>query len=159
MKSYETDSIKDGDPRDLLTSPLGLSDRLSAPRFRVDTIAFADLGFICLLVLLLSQNFIFSPGVEIDLPVIEGSDTLLGVHADAVATVWQGEIVTRLGSYPFGRMDTAFRDLRAETPAGGDTLLLLTSQATALESLTGIFESARAAGFDHVQIAAKPSQK
>ncbi|MBC2602252.1 ExbD/TolR family protein [Puniceicoccus vermicola] len=155
MKSYESDSERNLDSTNLLTSPFGLAERLSPPRFRVDTIAFADLALICLITLLLCQSFIFSPGVTVDLPVLQSSESVIGVQADAVATVWDGKIVTNLGSYPLERMDTAFRDLMDNTKKEEGTLLLLSNRTTPFESIAEIFESARQAGFVQVQMAAK----
>lgn len=155
MRSYDAETPENLPQNNLLTSPFGLADRLSAPRFRVDTIAFADLGFICLLTLFLSQSFIFSPGVAVDLPVFEEADSVVGVHADAVATVWNQKVVTVLGSYPLERMDSAFRDLVAESDRDDGTLLLLINQSTPFEALAEIYESARKAGFLEIQMAAK----
>lgn len=156
MKSPEDTPGAARDQEDLLARPFALAEHLSAPRFRVDTIAFADLGFICLLALFLSQAFLFSPGITVDLPTLASPTEAAGVHADAVATVWNNEIVTENGSYPVGRMDTAFRDLRENIGSRDRTLLLLANRSTSLETLTAIYASARSAGFEQVQIAAKP---
>ena len=72
-----------------------------------------------------------------------------------MATVWDGKIVTNLGSYPLERMDTAFRDLMDNTKKEEGTLLLLSNRTTPFESIAEIFESARQAGFVQVQMAAK----
>jgi biopolymer transport protein ExbD len=156
MRSYDAEPPATVDHRDWLTRPIGLAEHLTAPRFRVDSIAFADLAFICLLVLFLSQSFLFSPGVTVELPTLADSGELAGVHADAVATVWNRDIVTVQGSYPFARMDTAFRELMIASGGSGKTLLLLATRTTPLEDLTRIYESAREAGFQQVQIGAKP---
>tara|TARA_R100000027_G_scaffold52103_2_gene40798 strand:- start:23392 stop:23880 length:489 start_codon:yes stop_codon:yes gene_type:complete len=158
MRSTESNPPRVPPPGDLLTSPFGLAERLTSPRFRVDTIAFADLAFICLLTLFLSRSFLFSPGVPIDLPTFEDSDSVIGVQADAVATVWQGKIVTVLGSYPMERMDSAFRDLFNHSGRSNGTLLLLTNRSTPFESISRIYDSARSAGFGVVQMAGKDGE-
>lgn len=157
MRSTESLPPHTPPPQDLLTSPFGLAERLTAPRFRVDTIAFADLGFICLLTLFLSRSFLFSPGVPIDLPVFESPEAVIGVQAGAVATVWQGKIVTILGSYPVERMDTAFREIFEHSGNTNSTLLLLTNRATPFEELSAIYESAKRAGFEIIQMAGRAS--
>ncbi|MFP4351554.1 MAG: hypothetical protein ACLFRP_01945 [Puniceicoccaceae bacterium] len=146
-----------GAAEDSLTRPFDLAARLKPPRFGVDAIAFADLGLIALLALLLSNRFLFSPGVAVDLPVFEDPDTVIGVRADAVATVWEGKIVTTLGSYPLDRIEVAFGSLAREGPSEERTLLLLIDRSTDLRTLGEIYESARRAGFPHVQMAARPA--
>ncbi len=155
MKAYDSAPPEEIFRDDRLTSPFGLAERLTAPRFRIDAIAFADLGFICLLALFLSQSFLFSPGVNVDLPVLRSGEQVIGVQADAVATVWDGKIVTVMGSYPIERMDSVFRDLMLDSSRDGNTLLLLTDRATPFDSLAKIYQSARKAGFAQVQMATK----
>jgi len=141
----------------LLTRPFGLASLITPPRFRVDTIAFADIGLIALLTLLTTQTFLFSPGVPINLPTVESSESIVGVHAEAVATVWKGKMITPRGSYPLERMDSALADLFVESGHPSPDLLLLVDQSTSVEGLTGIYESARRAGFATVQLAARPA--
>jgi len=143
------------EPSVLLTRPFDLVSRITAPRFRVDTIAFADIGLIALLTLFLSQSFLFSPGVSIDLPPIDEAESIVGVRAEAVATVWKGKIVTVYGSYPLDRMDTAMSRLILEISVPDPDLLLLVDRQTPVDGLTRIYESARRAGFDTVQLAAR----
>lgn len=142
---------------DLLTRPFDLASRIEAPRFRVDAIAFADIGLIALFALFLSQPFLFSPGVPIRLPVFEDPEVVVGVRSDAVATVWKGKIVTPLGSYPLDRLEAALGDLALESSVPSPTLLLLVDRGTALDELARIYESAREAGFATIQLAARGS--
>lgn len=139
----------------LLARPFDLAGRLREPPFRVDSIPFVDLGLIALLALLLSQRFLFSPGVPIDLPRFEDPEAIIGARAEAVATVWNQRIVTVLGAYPLERMDAAFANLSGNSPERPETLLLLVDRETPLAELGRIYESARRAGFDRIQLAAR----
>ncbi len=142
-------------PSALLTRPLDLAARIEAPRSRVDAVAFADIGLIAVIALFFSQSFLFSPGVAIDLPVPEDTEAVVGVRADAVATVWQGEVITVLGAYPFSRAEAAMDALVAETVTTEPILLVLVDRSTSLDQLATIFETARRAGFASVQMAAR----
>jgi len=155
MKSVEDDPSPGLPEGDLLTSPFDLVSRISSPRFRIDSIAFVDIGLIALITLFLSQSFLFSPGVSIDLPTFENGESLTGVQAGAVATVWNEKIVTTLGSYPIERMGNAFADLKAKSMDDNRTLLLLIDGSTSLESMGKIYESAQGAGYDQIQMAAR----
>lgn len=153
--SAEPEPDQAAEPPMLLTRPLDLASRLEAPRFRVDAVAFADIGLIALLTLFLSQSFLFSPGVSIALPQVGDEQSVVGVRAEAVATVWKGKIITVLGSYPLDRMDTAMNQLMEKTQVSDPDLLLLVDRSTAVDELTRIYESAQRAGFDTVQMAAR----
>jgi len=155
MKSVEEDPAPQPADGGLLTQPFGLAQQFSAPRFRVDTIALVDVGFIALLALFLSNSFLFSPGVPINLPTLNDQQNLVGVRAESVATVWNDRIVTVFGAYPLERMDTAFAKLRESRPEEDPTVLLLVDRSTPLESLSKIYESARRGGFARIQMAAR----
>jgi len=139
---------------DLLTSPFDLSSRIIPPRFRVDVISFVDFAFIALLFLMLTQVFFFSPGVTIDLPKFsEGYQT--PVQPDAVATIWKGRIVTTEGVFPGTQMERAFTELFRTTQRPDPVLLLLMEKQESVEKMALVFENARKAGFEKVQIATR----
>ncbi|MEM0964728.1 MAG: biopolymer transporter ExbD [Verrucomicrobiota bacterium] len=157
MKTREKDLKSSFYEAESLTRPFNLAARLTAPRFRIDAVPFTDIGLIALLTLFLSQSVIFSPGVPVDLPTLPENEVLLGVRTEAVATIWKGNVVTVLGSYPLSRLGTALQDLKEESPDGNATLLLLVDQSTDLEALVEIYEEARIAGFEQIQMAARPA--
>lgn len=135
-----------------VTNPLGLSQLIQEPSRRIDWLPFADFGLIVLLVLFLGNRFLFLPGVPLELP--EAAEQTTTATPDAVATVYQGQIITTAGIFPLNEAARAFRllhpDQQEET-----VLLLLLDRSTPVDTLTAITREARAAGFSRIHLATR----
>lgn len=141
-----------------VTQPLNLRQFLqTAPRPGFDFVAALDLLVITLIFALNGSNFIFAPGIEVEL-ARTGYPELGGPVASVVLTVGRNE------SLFFQGQKIAASDLSTKLEEyvdghrGSMILLLKLDHTLQLEELFSLMDTARAAGFDRVQLAAEEGQ-
>jgi len=144
-------------PVSQLSSPLDLRDRITPPRFTVDGVPFLDVFAIALLMLLISNQLFFSPGLSIDLPTSLSGQTEMA-RIDSVATFSGNRVVLRSGVYHLDNLFDGLQEERLRIGHDHPVLLLKAPRETSLDSLNRIAALARKAGFRTIHLAAHPSQ-
>jgi len=143
-----------------LTQPLGFRQHLkTAPANALDPVPFLDVLLVAALLALQSSRFVLAPGASIELPQI--NETLdLATVPPVVLTVDrnglfffqgkklnQGQVAGELGAYA-GKLEDA-----------NPVLLLQADSSIPAELLFQLFESARMAGVERIQLAAEEELK
>lgn len=148
----------DRGPAARLTRPFAFSEHLRPVPAGIDPLPLVDFFLLGLFALFLLQPLLFSPGVSIAMPT-GPSETLAGVRADAIVTLWEDRLVTAEGSFPAGEAAGPLERLRAGLPADREaTLLLLADRGLPLAGLQEVLHAATEAGFATVQVAAQPEE-
>ncbi len=138
-----------------ITSPLNLRQFLrTQPGNGFDFVALLDLAVIGLFLALIGSRFVFAPGAEVELARTTHPE-LGGPVAPIVLTVGRND------AYFFRGQRILPRDLPAQFSAyvaehGPESVLLMKlDRSLPLESVFGLIDEARTAGFKRVQIAAE----
>lgn len=140
----------------MITRPLDLSSRLRPPPRSFDFLFYVNAGLIALMFVLFGSRFVLSPGLGVDFRVPTMAVALQGAVATDVVIAVKG---TDLAFVEGAKVDSAgLRRWLIERAKGHPGLRLLVQADASLSTkdLTDIYEMARVAGFESVQIAAEP---
>ncbi len=143
-----------------LSSPLDLRRRLARPDVRFDLVPFVDCCILALLFGLLNAEFIFSPGLAMDLPESREA-AVSGSSATAVLTVRRNMMLFDGAKYTIEALEPALNaflgsNRAGRIPADETVLLLKMERDVTAQQFLDICEIARAAGFARIQVASEP---
>lgn len=137
-------------------SPFDLKRHLKRPDLTIEAIPLVDFCVLALLFSFLGSQFIFSPGLSIDLPR-SGAPSLNGVATSAVLSVNAPNMLFFEGEFhSLSTLQPALKAFVSSQRAPKPILLLKMNRQVAMQTLVTIAEFARTAGFRAVQIAAQP---
>lgn len=141
-----------------ITEPLNLRGYLrSAPRAGWDFVAVLDLLLIGLLLFANHSRFVFAPGAEVSLAQLAQAP-LATVAGSAVLTVRANGMLFFDGrKVQEERLADVLESFTVDHP-GENELLLKLDHSISVQELIALFEVARAAGFDRVQLAAEQAR-
>ena len=146
---------------DTLTEPLGLQRFRKSPRPLFPFLALVDFCAIGTLFLMFSTRFIFTPGLNLELPLGEGIVTE-GVSAMGVLTVLSGEGVDKLlfeGRIYSSLDDPAFaeglEEFAHKHSSLSSMLLVKLDRSTSMQTFFQICRIARKSGIDRIHIASE----
>ncbi len=141
----------------MITGPLKLTRYLREPERRFDFVPFIDLCVIGLFFALHSSQFLFAPGVTIELPRADAG-FLAGAPTAAVMTVRENNMIIFEGQIFHGEiLRSKLQEYVKTKQLPGSILLVKADKGVDVQLLLLIFEEARKAGFSHVQVAAEAS--
>lgn len=143
----------------MITRPLNLRAHLRPPASGgFDWTPFFDVVLIAVFFGLFSSRFLFAPGIPLELPAL-GPASAQALPTAAVLTVrgegmllFEGEVLT---PERFGPVLQEW--VRRRGPPQG-ALLVKLDRGTRIDTVLGLAEAARAAGFEAVQVAAEPAE-
>ena len=143
-----------------LSSPLDLRRRLARPDTRFDPVPFLDFCVLALLFGMLNAEFVFAPGLAVDLPESRGA-SVTGTPATAVLTVRRNMILFDGAKHTIDSLQPALvaylASERAPERIESEGVLLLKMERDVMaEQFVEICEIAREAGFSQIQVASEP---
>lgn len=143
----------------MITQPLELQSRLSAPPRDMDMLFWANVGAVLLFFSLLGSRFVLAPGLPVqvgksvlDLPHSASSSQ---VAADVVVSYRRDNMVMFEGGiFALGDLRTRFEQYARDHP--GSVMLVRYDKAVSMQGFVDLCDMARAAGFAGVLLAAEP---
>jgi biopolymer transport protein ExbD len=138
-----------------ITEPLNLRSYIrTEPKLGWGLYSFIDLVIIVAMLFLNYSRFVTAPGIEVDLAVLE-SDGLQTSVGSAVLTVRRKDLLFFDGQKITPARLEEVLALYLESHPRDRALLIKVDRSTPTSELFAIFEAARKAGFDNVDIAAE----
>ncbi len=155
--SSEAESIGVGS----LSSPLDLRGRVLRPEIHLDFVPFLDLCIVALLFGMLKSEFVFSPGLSIDLPTSQ-SALVEGVSSSAVLTLRRNMVLFDGNRYSLqnleGGLVAYLQRQSSRFPKREHVLLVKLDKNVEMQGFLSVCEIARSAGFANVQIATRSAE-
>ena len=140
----------------MITRPMDLSTRLRPPPHGYEFVFYVNAGLIALFFVLFGSRFVLSPGLGVEFSVPVMPSALAGaVSTDVVVAVKGADLAFVDGA----KVNLAgLRSHLIELVQGHAGLRLLVQADASLTTrdLTEIYDMAREAGFESVQLAAEP---
>ena len=136
----------------MITKPLDLKRHLARPDKGFDLVPFLDLCLLGLFFALNSSQFIFAPGVSINLPQ-SGADTITGLPTTTVLTAHPRYIIFDGRLYRMDTIGPALDSYIDEAMSADAVLLIKSDREVTLEQFLLVYERAIEAGFAVVQLA------
>lgn len=138
-----------------LTDPLDLKSKLKKPEIQLGVVPIADLLCILLFLSLFSSQFIFAPGVTVDLPQ-SNEVKLTSIPTVDVLTIKRNDLLIFQGrTYSPDNFSFNFESAPPKNPYGTSPILLKVGKNVSMQAFLQISEKARQAGFTQIQIAAE----
>lgn len=136
--------------------PFNFRKHLHEPTYRLNTIPLIDVALIAIFFLFFNSNFLFPPGISVELPQVQTS-SLKGVPYAAVMTIPQNNmILVKGGIYTLDTASVAFDTIAKDINALNEAALLLKFDKNVdVQTLLTLCEQAQERGFEKIQIAAE----
>lgn len=127
------------------------------PRPGFDVIPFLDALLIAVFFFLNASDFVFAPGMRVDLPATTSEPTVIP-RTVTVLTIGPNDLIFFDGAkIPRGALaEQLLRYVRQNPDAAQDLLLVKTAADLSVAELFTIMDEVRAAGFSQIHLAAEP---
>ena len=143
----------------MITRPLDLESKLSAPPRDMDTLFWVNAGVVVLFFSLLGSRFVLSPGMsvqvgnEFELPHITAATQ--GAASVVISYRRDNMVIFEGGIYDLGSLRAPVEQYAKEHP--GTVLLVRYDKAVSMQGFVDLCDLARSAGFaGTVMVAAEP---
>ena len=148
----------------MITRPLELQSRLSAPPRDLDFFAWVSVGAIALLFGLLGSKFVLAPGVPVgvennslDLPQVPGAAEGVGQASVVVSYRRDNVLLFEGGMYSLPELRKQMGGYVRTHP--GAVLLVRADRQVSMQAFLDLCDMARKEGFASVLVAAEPQAK
>jgi biopolymer transport protein ExbD len=141
----------------MVTQPLDLESHLRPAPRSFDVLFYADLALLAVFFTVMGSQFVLAPGMPIELPLMKQSNDLAQPVDVVVSMRADDAVLFEGGLYPLAAFQSRLADVVATR--GVRTVLVRVDRQVTAQGLLGLCEAARAAGAEHVQIAAEEARK
>jgi len=142
----------------MITHPLDLQSRLSAPPRDLDALFWVNVGLLLLFFSLLGSRFVLAPGLSMQVGselILPGSRSTTQGAASVVVSYRRDNMVLFEGEiFELGDLGPRLGQYAKEHPGSG--MLLRCDKAVSMQGFLKLCDLARAAGFARVLVAAEP---
>jgi biopolymer transport protein ExbD len=142
----------------MITRPLDLESKLSAPPRDLDVLFWVNAGVVLLFFSILGSRFVLAPGLSMQVGselVLPGSHTASQGAASIVVSYRRDNMVLFEGGiYELRDLRPRLEQYAKEHP--GSVMLVRYDKAVSMQGFVDLCDLAQAAGFAHVQLATEP---
>lgn len=142
----------------MITQPLELQSRLSAPPRDLDMLFWANVGAVLLFFSLLGSRFVLAPGLPVQvgsaLELPRSASSAQGMASVVVSYRRDNMVVFEDGIFALGELRPRFEQYAKDHP--GSVMLVRYDKAVSMQGFVDLCDMARVAGFAGVLVAAEP---
>jgi biopolymer transport protein ExbD len=142
----------------MITRPLELESKLSAPPRDLDVLFWVNVGVVALFFSLLGSRFVLATGLSVqvgsELVVAQSSSTTQSATSVVVSYRRDNMVIFEGGIFEVGELKPRLEQYVKEHP--GSVMLVRCDQAVSMQGFFKLCDLAKAAGFTNVLWAAEP---